>query len=152
MRIFRQWSRVGLAAALIAAVAGCGSGNADDASDQQKTPGLTSPQPLPNLGPITPKSVLSCKKGSHLTYENFGAGFLRNYCVTCHSAALAAAQRGGAPDSINLDSAGDAALWRAEMLADAAKMPPSQNVTTLDKSQFAEWLNCGAPTNANPSQ
>jgi uncharacterized membrane protein len=92
---------------------------------------------------------LVCPKGTHLTYENFGEGFLRNYCQMCHSKGLAAGARAGAPLGADFDAASDAALWRAAMLSkagtDMSPEPPVNNVSSSERAQFAEWLNCGAP-------
>lgn len=137
------------------------------------------------------RTSLRCSKGTKLDYENFGRGFLLNYCTSCHSSDLDQSDRAGSPVEINLDSHQDAQLWRARMLkvvkesptsgpvaqeeekdgekeeienkeaaaqdgqgestpSPLAIMPPDDSINDIDRSQFREWLNCGAP--AGPSQ
>lgn len=130
-------------------LSGCGgSGDVDEegvAAPEQPSV----PEPIPNVAPVPAPTTLACPKGTHLTYENFGESFLRNYCTSCHSRNVPAELRGGSPVGANFDDANDASLWRAAMLAkagtDAATMPPINNVSSLERGQFAEWLNCGAP-------
>ncbi len=135
---------------ILALLAGCG-GSGDASDEEVPPPPLPAPDPIPNEAPVPQPTALNCVPGTHLTYENFGESFLRNYCVMCHSKDLAAAQRAGAPVAANFDSSRDAALWRGGMLAkagtDASPEPPVNNVSSLERKQFAEWLNCGAPAN-----
>jgi hypothetical protein len=125
------------------------------------------------------KTSLKCKKGTRLDYQNFGQGFLLNYCTTCHSSEISDDARMGAPITINLDSADAVQVWRARILkvvkpgvvetgtpspdddgnsaggTDAADdqaqavMPPDGSLLAEDRSLFLEWLNCGAPA-GNP--
>lgn len=132
-------------------ITGCGSsGDVSDEGAPTIAP-VVKPDPITNQGPIKPASLLSCPSGSHLTYENFGEAFLRNYCVMCHSAGLGDGKRGGAPLGANFDTAMDAALWRAAMVAkastDSSPEPPVNNVSGSERRLFAQWLNCGAPAN-----
>ena len=124
-------------------------GGSGDASEETTATVAPPPDPIPNIGPLPPATTLKCAQGTHLTYENFGEAFLRNYCVACHSSDLAAGKRGGAPAGANFDSAAAVALWRAGMLAkagtDTSPEPPVNNISSLERTQFASWLNCGAP-------
>jgi hypothetical protein len=107
------------------------------------------PEPIDNTQPLPPATSLVCNQGTYLTYNNFGAGFLATYCVSCHHSSLAEEDRLGAPLEVNFDTSTLAQLWRASILAkagsDGATMPPNQKVPTQERKDFADWLNCGAP-------
>lgn len=135
-----------IATLLLAMNAACGSSAEDRGPDTQPA---RSPEPIVVKGPIPPDTALICPKGTFLTYENFGAAFLSNHCLTCHSRNIPTAQRSGAPDSVNFDSALDAALYRTLIFAKTQgtnpTMPPGGTLTSNQKLALAEWLNCGAP-------
>lgn len=121
-------------------------------SAEDRGPDLTpAKEPLPIVvsGPATFETNLKCPKGTYLTYENFGAGFLSTYCLSCHSAQMTEGKRGGAPLAANFDTAYDASRYRALMLTKTQgsnpSMPPGQILKPKEKAAFAEWLNCGAP-------
>ena len=118
----------------------CGGGGGSD-PDESTVVNSNRPFPVP--------TTLDCSAGSNLSYENFGAQFLRRYCSGCHSVNLSGAGRSGAPDTINLDSAADAIALRVDMIRSAgpddAKMPPGVNVLKDERELFREWLACGAP-------
>lgn len=104
----------------------------------------------------------ACAKPERLTYENFGQGFMSQYCLSCHSETLTdPAARSGAPDDHNFDSVA-AIRGQADHIAGAAavpiddgstdpeySMPPGQKQPTeAERRKLAEWLGCGAPTSA----
>ena len=99
--------------------------------------------------PLPVPTSLDCPTGTNLSYENFGAQFLRRYCSECHSVDLAGVDRHGAPDSVNFDSSADAISLRIEMIrsagSDDASMPPGVAILKGERALFREWLNCGAP-------
>ncbi len=107
------------------------------------------PDPISNNQPLPPMTSLICNQGTYLTYDTFGASFLDTYCVSCHHSSLTAEDRVGAPLEVNFDSSELAQLWRTSILAQAGKqgaaMPPNQKVSTQERKDFADWLNCGAP-------
>ncbi len=124
---------------------GCG-GDEDYGPDEAPA---VKPKPIGNEAPLPPPTSLACPRGTRLTYENFGQGFVRNFCNGCHAAQLDTTQRAGAPLKVDFDTYQNVIVWRAGILAKAgangAPMPPINNVPSLDRAMFAEWLNCGAP-------
>ena len=90
-----------------------------------------------------------CPEGSVLTWENFGAPFLRNWCTGCHSADVAGPARYGAPEGVDFDTLGAARGWRERIHARAGDantaMPPAGGPTSEERERLAEWLACGAP-------
>ncbi len=103
------------------------------------------------FGPPT-ESV--CPTDSTLTYENFGKGFMTQYCTRCHSSELMGADRQGAPSFHDFDT-----LYGIRAVSDhidettasgpAATntgMPPDNPAPTLDeRKQLGEWIACGMP-------
>jgi hypothetical protein len=92
----------------------------------------------------------ACPDDSVLTYENFGAPFMLDYCTGCHSARLLEAEaRRDAPPEVNLDSLSsirehlDAIAVRAT--GDRPTMPPGGGPPASDRTLLAEWIACGAP-------
>lgn len=128
-------------------LAACSSedGNQEEPTNEE----YREPEPIENGQPLPPATSLVCNQGTYLTYDNFGAGFLDTYCVSCHHSSLAEEYRLGAPLEVNFDTSKLAQLWRASILVKAASegatMPPNQNVPTQERKDFADWLNCGAP-------
>lgn len=126
----------------------CGSSADDHGPD---IPPPRDPQPIIVKGPATFDSALKCPKGTFLTYENFAAGFLSTYCLSCHSAKVAEDKRSGAPSTANFDTLLDASRYRGLLLlktqGNTPSMPPGQLIPAKDRAAFAEWLNCGTPKN-----
>lgn len=138
-----------LAIAITLALTACGGSGEDYGPDE---PEDTTPDPISNKQAYPPPTSLTCPKATYLTYENFGAGFMANYCTSCHGAAVPEALRGGAPATANFDTANDVLVWRKDIIdltilgTDAARrMPPMGKVTDGDLAAFTEWMNCGAP-------
>ena len=129
-------------------LAACGSSTDDRGPD---IAAAKDPEPIEVKGPATFDTDLKCPKGTFLTYENFGAGFLSTYCLSCHSANVPEKKRSGAPLVANFDTALDASRYRALMLSKTQgnnpSMPPGQTLKAREKAAFAEWLNCGSPRN-----
>lgn len=91
--------------------------------------------------------------GSSLTYENFGQGFMTNYCNNCHSSALKTEEeRQCAPSDHNFDSLDDVLLNSEHIDGHAAagpnsvnnEMPPSGNKMPTDQERMdlGTWLAC----------
>jgi uncharacterized membrane protein len=100
--------------------------------------------------PVVIASALKCRKGTPLTYKNFGHSFILTHCSQCHSAVVVNENRVGAPEEINFDTAELVQIWRANILDSlddrANPMPPEQSIEESKLDQFEEWLDCGAPT------
>jgi len=101
----------------------------------------------------------ACPPNSPLSHRSFGDGFLRTWCTGCHSSTLATADRQGAPEDINFDSAAlykphaRAVYARAVLEAHAAAtdpasaspMPPAGVIPATDRRRLSEWIACGSP-------
>ncbi len=96
-----------------------------------------------------PAQQMSCPtEGTKLTYENFGAGFMGNYCQTCHG--RNEGDRKGAPPSFDFATSQSVRDHRDRIFARAAgsndSMPPGPDDTPEEeRDRLAEWLSCGAP-------
>jgi uncharacterized membrane protein len=106
-----------------------------------------------------PPTEAVCPPTSTLTYENFGKGFMTQYCTRCHSSELVGADRMGAPSFHDFDSIyGIRAVANhidettaSGPAATNLGMPPDKPAPTLDeRKQLAEWIACGAPSTAVP--
>ncbi len=93
----------------------------------------------------------TCPPGSTLTYESFGAPFMDDYCLRCHSAEVDIRDRGGAPRDVNFDTLEEILQHAADIdrLAAAGPdsvntlMPPSSPEPSEDeRRQLGEWLAC----------
>ena len=92
---------------------------------------------------------------SIVDYENFGQGFMMNWCTPCHSGVLAAPAtdsadpRAGAPEGVDFDTHEDAVLWsdrvQARATGSAPTMPPGGGPDPEDLLLLEEWLMCGTP-------
>lgn len=85
---------------------------------------------------------------SILTYDNFGALFMLDWCRGCHSAAIPEDMRQGAPLEFNfedLDTIRELAP-RIALKATGAMpvMPPAAGPSDEERALLAEWLACGA--------
>jgi hypothetical protein len=152
---------VGLGLALALGLAGCKDAAAgdDEASDDGGTEG-TADTDASEAGsdgstgePPTEYPSLDerpCPDDSFLTWENFGAMYLYNYCTGCHASGLPADQRQGAPIEVNFDELADVRAWAPKVWARAgdqnATMPPVGAAGGEERALFGEWLACGAPT------
>ncbi len=84
---------------------------------------------------------------SQLTYNNFGASFILNWCRDCHSAELPPAMRQDAPTDINFDTLDEIRAWsqRISLTAGTATtMPPAGGPSADERKLLVEWLRCGA--------
>lgn len=103
--------------------------------------------------PLEGQSTASaCASGSSLRYSSFGRNFFTTYCLRCHSSN--AADRRGAPTSLNFDTVEQIRMHSARIdeLAAAGPnvendaMPPSGLIPEYDERRdLGEWLACGAP-------
>ena len=93
---------------------------------------------------------LSCRKGTLVEYNSFGISFMRNYCLSCHSANFQGEDRYLAPVDINFDTAQDILQWRVKIIKTLKKQLhlkyPLNHISKEDSLLMQEWLNCGAPS------
>jgi uncharacterized membrane protein len=88
----------------------------------------------------------SCQT-SRLTYENFGAVFLENWCNGCHSDGLPYGMRQTAPLDVNFDTLDEVRAQSFAIVrttAIARTMPPEGGPTEDERALLAEWMQCGA--------
>jgi uncharacterized membrane protein len=125
----RSWRSL----ALVIALVGCGTEPppSDDGGGSDDTT-----QPEPN----------KCDS-SYLSYENFGAPFVINWCRGCHSSAVPANMRQKAPIDANFDDLAEIRTWADRMKSRATgtmpNMPPAGGPTAEERALLAEWLACG---------
>lgn len=90
-----------------------------------------------------------CADKPVLTYENFGQGFLLQYCQTCHGSSVTGEDRHNAPESVHFDTEADVAAQLASVLNLATGpdpfMPPGGGVPDLDREKLEIWLRCYPP-------
>ena len=81
--------------------------------------------------------------GTSLTYDNFGRGFVAEWCVRCHGGANGYSSRAFTSlDSIR--SQRDRIFINAA--ADNGSMPPGPDgPSQTERNELADWLACGAP-------
>ncbi|NVB80699.1 MAG: cytochrome c [Kofleriaceae bacterium] len=105
-----------------------------------------------------PPTESTCPQGSTLTYENFGKGFMTQYCTRCHSSELVGVDRHGAPSFHDFDT-----LFGIKAVADHVDettasgpastntgMPPDGPFPTLEeRKQLGEWIACGMPSDGS---
>ncbi len=96
-----------------------------------------------------PSGELDCEQ-STLSYQNFGASFMSDYCTTCHSVSLTGSDRNLAPAGIDFDEHADvlARAGRVQVRTiDLGSMPPlrSPQPSAAELADLSEWLSCGAP-------
>jgi mono/diheme cytochrome c family protein len=98
--------------------------------------------------PEGPAAPAECDEPGAPTYANFGGPFLQTNCTSCHSSALPAGARQGAPLSSNLDNADDIIDQMDRILVRTVEqetMPPAARTSDAERERLALWLECGAP-------
>ena len=119
-------------------------------------PGCSGQADINGLQPATIEQALdggvvdaSCIGRYGPTWENFGDGFVRNYCRGCHSPALGEGDRWGAPVGVDLATHDDILRQmdrvRARASGDNPTMPPAGGPSPEDLELLHTWLECGAP-------
>lgn len=99
-----------------------------------------------------PPSGATCPSDSTLTYEDFAAPFMAEYCNGCHSSTLTGDARQGAPEFHDFDTkngilaVADHVDWKAASGPDATNelMPVGSGPvpTLVEREQLGEWLAC----------
>jgi hypothetical protein len=100
-------------------------------------------------GPWSSFEERPCPPDSILDFHNLGGPYLLDHCRGCHSGALPADMRQGAPLGVDFDSLDDVRQWAPRIWAraadDNATMPPVGVPGAEERALFGEWLACGAP-------
>lgn len=127
--------------ALALGLAGCGSSGGDDG---------------PSGGHAHDLSGSTCPPGSALTYDTFARDFMTRYCTECHSSAVAARDRQGAPSDHNFDTLGGIRETEEGHLDEQSAAGPDRVNTAMppagspqpseeERRKLGEWLACGMP-------
>ena len=100
------------------------------------------PQPSPCEDPAVP------------TWHSFAQGYVRTWCVGCHTASLTGAERQGAPEGLDFDTWSEVHEARDRITARATgespDMPPLGGIAREQVDLFAQWLSCGATGRDDP--
>lgn len=94
-----------------------------------------------------------CADAPIVTWETFGAGFVRENCQTCH--ASTSLERHGAPEAVTFDTVDQVWAYRDRILARVIEalddgdtgtgpMPPMGGTSDDDRYLLEVWLTCGA--------
>jgi hypothetical protein len=106
--------------------------------------GGTSDTPLPSRIPGR-----ACPENSLLSYQSFGQPFFLSWCTGCHSSALPADARRGAPATVNFDTLalirGQIGVVYAKAADEHTAMPPAGGPPLDLRRQLGDWMACGAP-------
>lgn len=81
---------------------------------------------------------VSCPPNSTLTYQSFGATFMANNCLSCHSSKEKPALGTQSAIQQHLDDILQEAVY-------TTAMPQDSSMTLSERSQLGEWIACGAP-------
>lgn len=91
-----------------------------------------------------------CVHDPVLTYQNFGEGFMQQYCVGCHSSHLPdLTLRNDAPVGVDFDTYGSVLQWKERIKTRTqygieTPMPPGGGPREDEYLVLQEWLACDA--------
>jgi hypothetical protein len=89
-----------------------------------------------------------CSAPDAPTWHNFAQGYVRTWCLGCHSASVAGADRQGAPVGMDFDTWSQVHARRDRIAVratgDSPDMPPLGGITVEAVARFEQWLACGA--------
>jgi len=85
-----------------------------------------------------------CVHDPPLTYDNFGRGFMDQFCNGCHSSIVPVEDRNGAPLDYDFDSYEGVVYWadKIKPSTDNGVMPPGGGPTEDELATFDEWMHC----------
>ena len=93
-------------------------------------------------------ATIDCQE---LTYDNFGQGFIEDYCLECHHSSVTGSDRKDAPASIDFDDYDLAFRWAVSIKAISGtrpNMPPSFAMALPipeERMKLVQWIDCGLP-------
>ena len=85
-----------------------------------------------------------CDTGLNVTWDNWGHGFFRTYCTSCHS--IQSPNRYDAPEGIDFDTEAEVAQWAASIknaVLVTETMPVGGGVYEDDLALLERYLDCG---------
>lgn len=137
----RCWPEVTLLAALLLLLPGCDDNKTDEPA----------PTPAVDAGmdaePGGEGDAGPCDDPD-LTWARIGEPYVLNWCTGCHSAALEAGRRSGAPVGIDFNTEADvlrqADRFLARATGDTPTMPPVGGPTEHERTQVEAWLRCAS--------
>jgi uncharacterized membrane protein len=97
-----------------------------------------------SLGACGSAAIPPCPDaGTALTYDNFGSGFMRTYCVRCHAGDRV-------EHHVDLSTREQIIAQGTKVVSSAgigSSMPPSPELMPdeIERAQLVEWMSCGAP-------
>ena len=87
-----------------------------------------------------------CAHDPTLTWDNFGNGYVTQFCNACHASTLPAELREGAPMGIDFDTYQGVLDYadRIEVrtVPEGADMPPGGGPSEEERARLGEWLDC----------
>lgn len=93
-----------------------------------------------------------CPREPALDWDNFGHGFMVQYCNGCHASTWPEDKREGAPLGVDFDSYAGVIAWadriEARSVPDDADMPPGGGPTAEERALLHEWLSCAVAADA----
>jgi len=108
-----------------------------------------------NESVLGPSTGATCPPASPITYANFGAKFMTDYCTRCHSSTLSGSARMGAPLYHDFDTQLGIQQVANHVDQTAGSGPNATNdsmpyddgpsPTLEERQKLAEWIACGAP-------
>jgi hypothetical protein len=100
------------------------------------------------LGVACAEPESDCLRDPPLTYDNFGEGFVEQFCAGCHSSLTPEVHRNGAPAGVDFDHYGAVLSWAERIEArvlepePARAMPPGGGPTEEERERLSEWVRC----------
>jgi uncharacterized membrane protein len=88
----------------------------------------------------------TCGRTPALSYDNFGKGYLQQYCTGCHSSLVPESHREGATPGVDFDTYEGVLTWAERIDARATgndpSMPPGGGPADDEVERLSEWLSC----------
>ena len=89
----------------------------------------------------------ACDGAAIVAWDNFGQGFLRENCASCHAATVKGDARNDAPPDVTFDTKEQVWAWALAILSmatgDDPLMPPDGGPSDDDRTRLYWWLACG---------
>ncbi|MEQ1569956.1 MAG: hypothetical protein ABMA64_30260 [Myxococcota bacterium] len=97
----------------------------------------------PDTGAVDDRPAI-CVDAPGVGWDNFGSGFVTQYCDACHAAGVA--DRHGAPAEVTFDDEDQVWAWADRIVVRSvgveATMPPQGGVDEDERYLLEVWLTC----------